>query len=294
MNHSTSSSDNFIHELSAEPSFSEKVTDIQTLPCQMHHPHWHDAFEFLYVLSGKLEVHINHKAYIASAGEGFFLNARQIHYIKKYQEYDGVFASFLIEKDVLCQNEQDPVYEKYIFPVINNPSFSCFPLVPKIPWQKYILENIKKMLEICRQKTFGYELKIQHFINEIFYYIIRNHNNIKQLSLRDIHDIDRLRTAMSYLENSYQNRLTLADISSSCHLSRSECCRLFQRILQSSPIDYLLRLRIQKSLPLILAHKISMGQIAKEVGFSGSSYFSETFKKVIGCSPRDYYKQHNL
>lgn len=273
--------------------FQKESFDIRTLPGNFMFPHWQDDFELIYVLTGKLEFHINHKTYAVSSGEGFFLNTRQIHYARSYQNYDCTFLSFRVGKEMLCQNEEDPVFQKYILPTISNPSFCHLTLTPKVPWQKYILEIMKKIIHVCNVQNFGYELKIQHFITEIFYYIFQNLSSLPSLSKKEQKDIMRIRTTMDYLNTTYSQKHTLSDISSSCQLSNSECCRLFQRILHCSPVDYLIRLRILKSMPLILEHQKSMAAIAKEVGFSGSSYFSETFKKVIGCSPRDFYKSWN-
>lgn len=278
-------------------TFQIKTYDIHTLPFNMLTPHWHDDFEVVYILTGKLAFHINHKTYLISAGEGFFINAGQIHYAKEYQEYDCCFLTFCIHPSMLYQTEQNPVFEKYILPATTNPAFCYVPLIPRIPWQKYILETIKKMIEICNTKSYGYEFKIQHFTNEIFYYILQNIASLSPPSKKEQKDITRIKHTMTYLEKSYTEKHSLEDISNTCNLSRSECCRLFQRILNCSPIDYVTKLRIRHSLPLILAHEKNMATIAKEVGFSGGSYFSETFKKVMGCTPLQFRcneKKHDV
>lgn len=274
-----------------EVSFLPRIFDIHSLPCKMIFPHWHDDFEFIYLLSGKLAFHINHKTYVASAGEGFFINAGQVHYAQQYEEYDCRFLSFQISPSMLYQNEQDPVFQKYFLPISTNPSFCHMTLTPKVPWQKYILENIKKIIALCQEKNYGYELKVYHFIHENFYYVLQNIASLPDLSKKERKDIERIKQGMIYLDQTYVQKHTLEDISKACSLSRSECCRLFQRILNCSPIDYLIKIRIQNSLPLIVAHDLSMTEIAKRTGFSGSSYFSETFKKVMGHTPREFYKQ---
>lgn len=83
---------------------------------------------------------------------------------------------------------------------------------------------------------------------------------------------------MTYLEETYARKHTLLDIAQSCMLSRSECSRLFQRILHCSPVDCLIKVRILHSLPLIAAHELSMADIAAKTGFSGGSYFLKRLK----------------
>lgn len=153
-----------------------------------------------------------------------------------------------------------------------------------------ILEMIRKMNDICDRPVDGYELKINHFVNEIFYYIFHNVNLSKELSLKESRDLERMKDVMIYLNKTIDQKHTLADIASYCHLSNSECCRLFQRNVHLSPVDYLNQLRIHMSLSEIIKHEKKITDIAKMYGFSGSSYFSEMFKKTLGITPRAFYK----
>ena len=57
-----------------------------------------------------------------------------------------------------------------------------------------------------------------------------------------------------------------------------------------TPFEYLQKCRIWNSMDAVLDKTASMGDIAVENGFAGASYFSETFRKEMGCSPADYRK----
>lgn len=276
--------------LSKTTSFERKVLDIRQMPAQVLFPHWDDKFEFIYVLSGMMEFRVRQKAFLVSSGEGFFLNTGEIHSACVYQSYDCRFVIYRICPSVLFQTEDNPLYQKYIKPLVDHPSFGFLTFVPKVPWQKYILEMIRKMNDICDRLVDGYELKINHFVNEIFYYIFHNVNLSKELSLKESRDLERMKDVMIYLTKTIDQKHTLADIASYCHLSNSECCRLFQRNVHLSPVDYLNQLRIHMSLSEIIKHEKKITDIAKMYGFSGSSYFSEMFKKTLGITPRAFYK----
>ncbi|MCU0080609.1 helix-turn-helix domain-containing protein [Extibacter muris] len=62
------------------------------------------------------------------------------------------------------------------------------------------------------------------------------------------------------------------------------------RLIISASIRNLLRYRIQKSLSLLVSDTYTITEIANQVGFSGSSYYSEVFRKYMHCSPREYKK----
>jgi len=53
-------------------------------------------------------------------------------------------------------------------------------------------------------------------------------------------------------------------------------------------VSYLTEYRISKSIELLADSSRSMTEIAWKCGFSGSSYFTETFRKRLGCTPTEY------
>ncbi|MBA4700513.1 MAG: helix-turn-helix transcriptional regulator [Ruminococcus sp.] len=79
-------------------------------------------------------------------------------------------------------------------------------------------------------------------------------------------------------------------MAASCHISKSEFCRIFKKTMHQTPFEYLLCYRIQKSLPLLMDDSYTITETATKAGFSGSSYYSEVFRKYMRCSPREYKK----
>ncbi|MFQ8843328.1 MAG: helix-turn-helix domain-containing protein [Clostridium fessum] len=70
-----------------------------------------------------------------------------------------------------------------------------------------------------------------------------------------------------------------------------ECCRIFQNILHTTPYGYLTNYRIQTSVSL-LHRDLPISQIAGLVGYNQVSNYIATFKRIIGCTPAQYRKQH--
>ena len=96
-------------------------------------PHWDDEFEFIYVLSGMMEFRVRQKAFLVSSGEGFFLNTGEIHSACTYQSYDCRFVIYRICPSVLFQTEDNPLYQKYIKPLVDHPSFGFLDVRSKSP-----------------------------------------------------------------------------------------------------------------------------------------------------------------
>ncbi|MFP3422319.1 AraC family transcriptional regulator, partial [Bacillus sp. SIMBA_161] len=77
----------------------------------------------------------------------------------------------------------------------------------------------------------------------------------------------------------------LADIlaCSSRHLSR-----LFKRQTGSTPIDYMIKLRMEKAKELLLTTEASLQEIAEGIGYADKYYFAKMFKRYTGIPPIRY------
>lgn len=70
--------------------------------------------------------------------------------------------------------------------------------------------------------------------------------------------------------------------------------RLFSQIKNitgMTPNDYILQVKLNKSIVLMSDHMLTIGEIAYELGFSSPAYFSKCFKKQFGVTPADYRKK---
>ncbi|MBN1674951.1 MAG: helix-turn-helix domain-containing protein [Kiritimatiellae bacterium] len=93
---------------------------------------------------------------------------------------------------------------------------------------------------------------------------------------------------LSYLERNYAEAISLARLAREARMSQSTLVRTFRQAVGTSPIDYLIRLRIEKASALLRRGDVRVGEAALGAGFSDSNYFSRLFRKATGMSPRQY------
>ena len=75
--------------------------------------------------------------------------------------------------------------------------------------------------------------------------------------------------------------------------SRSGFYRKIKGLLDMSPIDFLLGYRMKKAAEMLQEGSLSLIEISDKIGFSSYSYFSKSFKKHFGVTPKDYIKSFN-
>jgi AraC-like DNA-binding protein len=99
-----------------------------------------------------------------------------------------------------------------------------------------------------------------------------------------------MKQMLSWIHLHYAEKIMLNDIARAGQLSRSECCRYFKRILNTTPLNYILEYRIQKSLFLLQQTDTSVTEVAYQVGFNSTSYFIDKFRKSMHMTPLAYKK----
>ncbi|WP_129367352.1 AraC family transcriptional regulator [Lutibacter sp. HS1-25] len=110
----------------------------------------------------------------------------------------------------------------------------------------------------------------------------------RQLKKRDESDV--ILQSIQYMKKRMENPLTLLDLAQGSNLSISQYSLLFKKKTGQSPLDYLIRLRIQKACQLLDNTPLKIKHIGCNVGYNDPYYFSRIFTKTIGVSPRDYRK----
>jgi AraC-like DNA-binding protein len=100
----------------------------------------------------------------------------------------------------------------------------------------------------------------------------------------------RLGELLSYLDQHYCEPVSIEQMLKIAGMSQSTLMRAFHRVFQRSPVDYLIRLRVQKATELLMDGELRIGDIALACGFNDSNYFTRQFRRVTGRSPRAFRK----
>ena len=88
--------------------------------------------------------------------------------------------------------------------------------------------------------------------------------------------------------SSYRRELGVAEIAEQLSLSKNYFGQLFKSQTGMTVSEYLNLVRIEKAKALLKETTLKVYEIADEVGFTDSFYFSSVFKKLVGVSPKEY------
>jgi two-component system response regulator YesN len=148
--------------------------------------------------------------------------------------------------------------------------------------------NIDVMLE----KNLTYVNKVMRINNQedLCAWISTALNEFIELvySSQDARKVSQIRPAINYIDANYNKPITLADVAKASHLSISRLAHIFKEQMGITIIDYLTSVRIERAKQLLLATDQNCTEICFEVGYNNQSYFTRTFKELVGMTPRQF------
>lgn len=245
--------------------------------------HWHEDLQFIYVLSGAVEVKTLDNSFRIEAGQGIFINKNVVHFVKRAGECH--YNSFIFPAHFLEFSLNSPA-KAFVESVTETEQFQVFPFTNRTDWGEKALSILQQLTELEKNKTEFYIYEVLVLLVSLWL-TIRKNITLPPKQQESIMNI-RMQKFLRYIEQHYPEDVTLEDLAASANVSKTECLRCFKVSLQTTPYKYLVEYRLSKAALLLKKTDEPIGNIAGSVGFHQLSYFGKCFKEKTGYTPREY------
>ncbi|MEC1502573.1 AraC family transcriptional regulator [Bacillus sonorensis] len=250
--------------------------------------HWHDEIQFVLILKGVAVFQINEEKIGVQEGDGLFINSGCLHMAEEKDGSDCTYICLNVSSHFVLAEE---LYSSYVQPYMFSTNLSYLFLDGNQIWANNILKAVKKINQLVKQKTPLYEIDITTQLTLIWKNLIVNGFQLEYDQSERIKS-NRMKQMLNWIHLHYAEKITLEDIAKAGQLSRSECCRYFRRMLNKTPLRYVMDYRIQKSLLLLQHPETNVTEVSYQVGFNSTSYFISKFQQAMNMTPLSYKKIH--
>lgn len=252
--------------------------------------HWHDDLEWIRIRSGSMNYYVDGCKILLQEGDCLLVNSRRMHYGYSFCQKDCSFSCILFHPQLFSGSQT--LYQSFILPVLENQqlNYLVFPAGEDKQQTAALLDEIVSLKESGFP---AYELTVISILYTLWRGLWQYAQTSPQPKQPESNtDLIVQRNMVSYIQQHYSEKLTLADIASSGHICRSKCCLIFRSYLQQTPIEFLNSYRLKMSCRLLTSTSKNITQIAMACGFHHSSYYSKLFVQSYGCTPREYRFLH--
>lgn len=257
--------------------------------------HWHDELEIAVILSGKVSIFISGCEFKLIAGEGYFVNSGILHSAQLRSEKGWQHCMVFDPRVIASPN--DIIWNTYVSPILSHQNLPFIKLTPSISWQKNILSLAEKAWSSGAHEKADYALTVRSSLSQISSLILHNIDQETEYSFTSKTQKDELRVkkTLYFIETHFREQITIEEIAESAYISVSTLLRLYHDILHTTPIQYVLRFRLEQIRDkLITDRKAPIADIACSCGFNDVSYFNRCFLKAYSETPSEYRKKNMI
>jgi transcriptional regulator GlxA family with amidase domain len=107
------------------------------------------------------------------------------------------------------------------------------------------------------------------------------------------HDDESIKKAQSFIENNFQQKITVDQLASMLALSRRNLERRFKKATSNTTVEYIQRVKIEAAKISLESSRENVNEVMYKVGYTDSKAFRVTFKKITGLSPVQYRSRYS-
>lgn len=144
-----------------------------------------------------------------------------------------------------------------------------------------ICEYFKTIVSEYYDKNDFYEAAIKGSVAALTTHIFRHYSLGKKQKISD----DAIKRSIKYINEHFKEDILVSDIAEYVGFSRFYFSRKFTETVGCSVKEYIQIMRCREAEDMLLSHKYTVSEVAAECGFSDVSYFTKTFKRVLGYLP---------
>ena len=226
--------------------------------------HYHANPHFSHILyGGSVELREKEKQF-QTAGTSLYYSPDIIHKNTHYKKGTRIF-NLEIETSFFKEYDLQPMASGYIFS----------------PYNEHVKKNllVKLLIEFLLNDKHS-EISVHQLCTQLFEdgsgEAKLPHSNHWTIQLKE------------YLYSHWNETPTLTELSNLLQIHPVTISRYFSKYFSCTLGEYIRRIKIEKSLPLIRSNKYSLTNIAYECDFTDQSHFTKTFKQVTGILPKEY------
>lgn len=287
--------------------FRSEYEMLEHLPCKLYKidehfelvqkDHAHDYIQIWYVVKGKFTHCMNHHRYPMVAGNLFVIPPYTVHRVELGSGSVEIIGCEFLPDFIMSRYEQHSFY-------INQVDYAYLEQfltsVDKVPLKMALSGSmnhrahqiLEEMLEEYQEQKSYCQLMLKGNLLRLLALVVRQFRNNEVKELGDKLDKYRpmINAAIDYIHKHFTGEIRLEHMCKITMLSKTYFCDLFKYFTGKTLTDYVIELRLQHSMEMLLQPERTVTEVCYKAGFKDLAYFSRIFKKHTGMSPSSYKK----
>ncbi len=252
-----------LYEKMPESNFPVRLLDYVEEPYRFS-LHWHEHTEIHFIFQGQALLRCGDEQIALSENDCVIINGNELH-----QGLEGKCS-----------------YGCMILP----PSFfdDTHIVFQRLNHDGVVADFFAKIYASFRAASSGYRHEIKGYTHLLVAYLAKHYAQetlSESLYLHRLQKLDKVNSAIRYINENYTEKITTAELAGIVHLSEGHFCCVFREATGMTAKAYINALRIRKASELLSHTDMTVTEAALCCGFSDPNYFARLFRKNTGKTP---------
>lgn len=228
-----------------------------------------DSYEIRFTLNGKGFLEYRGEKYELKEGEGFFIDCKEKH---RYGTLEDQWTSTIFHVN-------GPLVET-LFAKYSSDNNVKFSILTCPNFEMLQIQVLKASQKIMPYREYKLSCLLDLLLTELL--------TTKGGALLLDSGKDTIASIINYLEEHYQDDITLEMLTHDFGINRTNLCREFKNYTGFSIKKYILTLRMNQAKKLLQNSNYRVEEISEIVGFHDTAHFIQIFKKMVGVTPHQF------
>ncbi|ALS00018.1 AraC family transcriptional regulator [Enterococcus silesiacus] len=258
------------------------------------YPHWHKEIEIIYSIRGTVNIGVGDEIVHVAEGEIYFFASGEPHYFLASSDSERIVYQF----DLSIFNE------KQLKSADDCSLIELFETGEKHSsnWSKSLAIDIKKLLQQLFEEYGNQHLGKSYALFSLLFELVTTFyrrlpqtkmevkKGAKASTMKYKENLEQLDRIFTYVENHYEESITLEEIAKYSGFSSYYFTRFFKANTGTTFMSFLTEYRINQAKFILANEKVPMIEVAEKSGFASVKTFHHVFKEQVGISPLKYQK----
>lgn len=247
--------------------------------------HYHSSAEILRVMEGRIKLQLGTSYYECEKGDFIFILPSMVHTVYSLTK-DAVIQGVVFEPSLVNM----PILQFDFSEMFRRNQRITYIIKPHEEAYGDLNFYTDKIFEIYGSFSAHSKIQIVSNLLQIMGLLI----NAFSLEI-SIHDKNyrKLLPVLQHIEEHYTEKIQISELSKLIHVCDDRMIRLFKEVTGETPIEYILNLRLEHALKLLMEDTLSIATISEQSGFGSATYMTRIFKQKLGVTPGKCKQNNN-
>lgn len=252
--------------------------------------HWHSEFELNLVVRGEGEFTCGSGRFTGRPGDLFVIPPNQLHAAYPIQKGELVYCALVFHPNLLGANAGDRSGVECVLPLVNGTLKITPHITPDTAGYARLRACMDTALECVSRGDARGDMLLKSELLRLFWLLEEDEGLLSREQVREGGRED-MRPAMEYLMEHFREEISLEELAKLSHLSKSYFMSCFKKAAGMSAMEYLAQLRVHAACEALSGSGARVSEIAYRCGYGNLSNFNRQFRRIAGCSPKEYRRQ---